>query len=138
MIIPFINLSGQASDAISFYESVFDICDKQVMYFKDSSNPGHAMPEYMDNYVLHAEMTMNGTRVWIGDTPSEVASGDMVSLAVNLASEADMYHVFIRLKTGGKVLMNLSSQFYSPLSGMVEDKFGVIWYLIYQGDESSV
>lgn len=55
------------------YETVFEVKDKQVSFFRD-------MPECMkrhfshdkDHYVMHAEMTINGTKVWIGDTVSAV------------------------------------------------------------------
>ncbi|MDR2475728.1 MAG: VOC family protein [Bacteroidales bacterium] len=133
MIIPFVNFSGQANDAIAFYETVFEVKDKQVSYFKD-------MPEEMkqhfshdtDNYVMHAEMTVNGTKVWIGDTTEGVISGEMVSLSVPMTEQEEIRKTFDRLKEDGEVLMELAQTFYSPLFGSVKDKFGVIWHLICQ------
>ncbi len=131
MITPFINFAGKAGEAIAFYETVFEVKDKKVMLYKDmpADMKQHFSPD-TDHYVMHAEMTINGTKVWIGDTTQGITSGDMVSLAVPLSSKEDVQHVFNKLKAGGTILMELSPTFYSPLFGAVQDQFGVIWHLI--------
>jgi PhnB protein len=131
MIIPFINFAGQAGEAIALYEDVFEVKDKRVVYYSDmpSEMKSH-FPAETDNYVMHAEMSINGTQVWIGDTTQGITAGDMVSLSVPMSSEEEMHRVFDKLKTGGKVFMELAPTFYSPLFGTVQDKFGVIWHLI--------
>lgn len=131
MITPFINFEGQAGEAIAFYETVFDVRDKKVMLYKD-------MPEEMkqhftsdtDHYVMHAEMTINGSSVWFGDTTEGINAGNLVTLAVPLPSKEEVQRVFDLLKVDGTVHMEPMPTFYSPLFGMVEDKFGVIWHLI--------
>lgn len=133
MIIPFINFAGEAGDAIAFYETVFEIRDKQVFYFKD-------MPEEMkqhfsrdtDNYVKHSEMSICGSLVWMGDTTEGVTSGDMITLSVPFATTNEVRTAFDKLKEGGEVLMELAQTCYSPLFGTVKDRFGVIWHLICQ------
>ncbi len=133
MIVPFINFEGKAGEAIAFYETVFDVRDKRVALFKD-------MPEEMkqhfsrdtDHYVMHSEMTINGTPVWIGDTTLGIDAGNLVTLSVPLASKEEVQQAFDKLKEGGTVHMELMPTFYSPLFGTVEDKFGVIWHLICQ------
>lgn len=136
MIIPFINFAGKAGEAIAFYDTVFTIEHKQVAFFKDM--PAHMKPNFpseYDNYVMHAEMTIHGTRVWIGDTAQGITSGDMVSLSVPLASVEEVRNVFDKLKAGGTVLMEPEQTFYSPLFGTLRDRFGVIWHLICQQEE---
>lgn len=131
MIIPFIIFAGQAGEAIAFYETVFDVKDKKVHLFKD-------MPEDMkrhfsrdtDHYVMHGEMVINGTQVWMGDTAEGITPGDMVSISVPLPSPEEVRETFNKLKAGGEVCMELEPTFYSPLFGTVKDKFGVIWHLI--------
>ncbi len=133
MIIPFINFAGQAGEAIALYESVFSIQDKKVMFYKDMpANMKPHFPAGTENYVMHAEMNINGTQVWIGDTAQGITPGDMVSLSVPFSSQDELRKAFDKLKTGGKVHMELAATFYSPLFGTVEDKFGVIWHLICQ------
>ncbi len=133
MIIPFINFAGKAGEAIAFYETVFDIKDKKVMLYKDMpADMKSHFPANTDHYVLHAEMVINGTQVWIGDSTEKTESGDLVTLAVPLSSKEEVQKAFDKLKVGGKVYMELAPTFYSPLFGTVEDKFGVIWHLICQ------
>lgn len=131
MIIPFINFAGQAGEAIAFYETVFNITDKKVSLFKDmpAEMKVHFSSE-TDHYVMHAQMNINGSQVWIGDTVQEISPGDMISLSVPLSSEEEVRKVFDLLKVGGTIHMELTPTFYSPLFGTVEDKFGVIWHLI--------
>lgn len=131
MIIPFINFAGQAEEAIAFYETVFDVQNKQLLFYKDmpADIKQHFPPETY-HYVLHAEMTVNGTLVWIGDSSQGVTPGNMVSIAVPLVSKETVQKTFDKLKAGGMVLMELSPTFYSQLSGMVKDKFGVVWHLV--------
>lgn len=133
MIIPFINFAGQAGEAIAFYETVFDVQDKTVHFFRDM--PSEMKPHFppgTDHYVMHSEMTINGTQVWIGDTVQGITPGDMVSLSVPMPSQDVIRAAFDKLKVGGKVHMELATTFYSPLFGTVQDRFGVIWHLICQ------
>ncbi|MDR2935941.1 MAG: VOC family protein [Rikenellaceae bacterium] len=133
MIVPFINFAGRAGEAIAFYETVFEITDKQVFLFKDMPEEmKRHFPRETDHYVMHAEMTVGGTKVWIGDTVQGVTSGDMVSLSVPLATTDEVRAAFDKLNVGGEVLMELEKTFYSPLFGTVKDKFGIIWHLICQ------
>lgn len=133
MIVPFINFAGQAGEAITLYETVFDVQGKEVHYYRDmpADLKPHFPPE-TDNYVMHSEMTINGTTIWIGDSMQAVTSGEMVSLSVPLASTEEVRVAFDKLKEGGTVLMEPEPTFYSPLFGSVKDRFGVIWHLICQ------
>ncbi|MDR2914606.1 MAG: VOC family protein [Tannerella sp.] len=131
MIIPFINFEGKAAEAIALYETVFDVKDKKVSLFRDMPEEmKQHFPRDTDDYVMHAEMVINGTRVWIGDTTQGINPGDMVSLSVPLSSPEEVRSTFDKLKEDGEVYMEPEPTFYSPLFGTVRDKFGVIWHLI--------
>jgi PhnB protein len=131
MIISFINFAGQASEAIAFYETVFEVKDKRIMLYKEMpENLKHHFSRDTDNWIMHAEMIINGTPVWIGDFAQSVMQGNMISLAVPMASPEEVSNIFNKLKEGGEILMNLEKTFYSPLFGTVKDKFGVIWHLM--------
>lgn len=133
MVTPFINFSGRCNEAIDFYEKIFNGQDKRIMRFKDApSNPDFPVLEEMKNYILHAEMVICGTKVSFSDTQPEVVPGNMISLAVDFPTEADVRDAFDKLKEGGEVLMELCPQFYSPLYGWVKDKFGIGWQIICQ------
>ncbi|MDR2969991.1 MAG: VOC family protein [Tannerellaceae bacterium] len=129
MIIPFLNFNGKASEVIAFYETVFDVQNKQVFYFKDmpASENFTVTPE-IENYVLHSEMTIEGVPVWIGDTPEgELAAGEMLSLTAVYDSPEKVKEVFGKLSVDGEVFCDAQPTFYSPMYGMVKDRFGIVW-----------
>lgn len=131
MIIPFLNFQGKCGEAIAFYEEIFEVSDKRVMLYSDlPENPNNPMPADMGHYVLHAELTIAGARVWMGDTSDGVEFGDAVSLAVPFPTVEDVEDVFNKLLDGGGILIPLGKTFYSPMFGAVRDRFGVIWHLV--------
>ena len=131
MVTPFLNFAGKASEAIDFYEKVFHSNDKKVLRFQDAPpSPDFPVPEHMKNYVMHAEMTINGTKVSFSDTQDSVKDGSMISLAVDFPTEDKVREAYEALKEGGLVLMELAPQFFSPLYGWVVDKYGISWQII--------
>ncbi len=131
MVEPYLNFNGRCNEAIDFYEKVFHGQGKQIMRFKDAPpSPDFAIPEEMKEYVLHAEMNIAGTKLHFSDTQDHAVGGDIISLAVTLATPEEVTAAFNQLKEGGEVLMELAPQFYSPMYGWVKDKFGVGWQLM--------
>lgn len=134
MLIPFINFGGQAAEAIALYEMVFEVTDKQVFFFRDMPEEmkSHFPPETM-GYVMHSEMKINGSAVWIGDSVQGTTPGDRVTISVPYATVEEVRTTFDKLMAaGGEALMEPEQTFYSPLFGTVRDRFGVIWHLICQ------
>jgi len=131
MITPFLIFSGQCSQAIDFYERVFNGQDKRIMRFADAPpNPDFPIPDAMRGYILHAEMTIAGTKVSFSDTQQGTVPGNIISLAVNYPTAEEVTKTFNLLKEGGEVLMELSPQFFSPMYGWVKDKYGIGWQII--------
>ncbi len=131
MIRAFINFDGRCNEAICFYESVFEVKNKRVMYLKDTpSDLSETIANVTENFVVHAAMDICGTEVWLGDTPNGITPGDMVTLGVGFATVEEVEETFNKLKEGGEVFMELAPQFYSKMFGCVQDKFGVIWHII--------
>lgn len=78
MVTPFLNFSGRCGEALDYYEKVFNAQYKRVMQYKDAPpNPAFPVPEGMENYVLHAEMVICGTKVNFSDTQQGTVQGDM-------------------------------------------------------------
>jgi PhnB protein len=53
-----------------------------------------------------------------------------VSLTIVVPEEADAKRLFAALSEGGEVRMPLAKTFFSPLFGMVADRFGVSWMIV--------
>jgi PhnB protein len=52
------------------------------------------------------------------------------SLSLSVATAAEAERLFAALAEGGQVQMPLTKTFYSPLFGMVADRFGVGWMVL--------
>lgn len=131
MVVPFLNFNGKCSEAIDFYEKAFNGQNKLIMRYKDAPpNPDFPILDEMKELVLHAEMTMAGTRFSFSDTLSNVIPGNIISLAATFDTVEEVVSIFNQLKIGGEVLMELEPQFYSPMYGWVKDKYGVDWQLL--------
>jgi PhnB protein len=126
MVAPFLNYHGCCGEAIDLYEKVFVIKNKVVQKFGDM--PG--TPENMKDFILHAELELEGSPFWFGDCPAEVTEGTMITITVTYSTPEKVTEVFNKLLEGGSVLISLSPQPYTKLHGCVKDKFGIGWQLL--------
>lgn len=131
MVEPYINLKGQASDAVEFYERVFGGENKRVMRFSDMpANPDFPVPDHMKDWIGHAEMTIRGTVFNFSDTQPDTVTNGIISLMVRFDTVEEITETYNKLLEGGQALMELTPQFYAKSFGWVRDKFGVDWQLI--------
>jgi len=69
MVEPYLNLEGKCNEAIDFYEKVFHGQDKTIMrYKKVPANPDYPVRKELGKLVLHAELTVEGTKIHFNDT----------------------------------------------------------------------
>lgn len=131
MISPAIHLPGTCNEAIEFYEKVFRATDKHIDYYRNAPmDPGFAVTEDIKDLVMHASLTICKTPVNFSDSQEIICAGNMICLNVFFDSADEVSHAYHLLKEGGKVIVDLGPQFFSPMYGSVEDKYGVKWQLI--------
>lgn len=131
MISPAIHFPGNCTQAVNFYQKVFNATDKHIELYRDAPlNPGFHVSEDMKDLVMHAEMTICGTKVNFSDTQDNTIAGNMIVLNVFFESADEVCRAFAELKEGGNVIVELGSQFFSPMYGSIADRFGVRWQLI--------
>ncbi|MFB0920287.1 MAG: VOC family protein [Oscillospiraceae bacterium] len=131
MIEPYLYFNGKCAEAIDFYEKVFAGGEKRIMLYKDMpQSPENPVSDDMKEQVLHAELLINGTRVNFSDVQEKSISGNMISFAARFGRSDDVVRAFNQLKEGGEVRMELGRQFFSPMYGWIEDKYGIGWQLI--------
>jgi PhnB protein len=128
MVAPFIHFYGRCGEAIEFYERIFNIKNKLVHFAGDMPD----IPENMKNWIIHAEMELEGHEFWIGDcfSPEQCNEGLMITLAVTFPTVEKVTEVFNKLLEGGSVLIELSPKPYSSMHGCVKDKFGIGWQIL--------
>lgn len=135
-INPYLYFSGNAAEAIAFYEKAFG-GKAVVLKYKDAGayDKSYATPEGMDDYVMHANMNLGSEMIMFCDTPEKSSIGDLVQLMISFDGAGQVEKVFDMLKVGGTVTMEPQKTFWSECFGSVKDKFGVSWLLSYENEE---
>ncbi|WP_018754451.1 VOC family protein [Paenibacillus terrigena] len=130
-IAPYINLDGQCADAVAFYEKALQAKVKGIMRFGDMPNEEHPIPDEAKNRVMHAAIEIDGHTIMFSDTfPGQPFTyGDQLSIAIVSNDMERLKSIYHALADGGQVIMELQKTFWSPLYGMVKDKFGIQWQL---------
>ena len=131
MISPAIHFPGTCSEAIHFYEKVFQGTDKHIDYYRNApSGSGMDVTEGTQDLVMHASMTICGTQVNFSDAPEAIIPGNMICLNVFVDSADAVRRAYDMLLDGGTVVVPLGPQFFSHMYAAVVDRFGVKWQLI--------
>ncbi|GAK39607.1 VOC family protein [Paenibacillus urinalis] len=131
VISPYIYLDGQCAEAIPFYEKVLQAKNLGVQTYGELPNSTEPMPEHLKNRVLHGALEMDGNKILFSDSMygQPFTLGDQVTIAITTTELDRLKGIYEGLADGGKVLMELQSTFFSPLYGMVRDKYGITWQL---------
>lgn len=128
-IEPYLFFEGRCEEALEFYRSSLGAEVTFMMRYNESPEPGEC-PVSDPNKIMHANLRIGESNVMVSDGRCENKpnfEGFALSLAVTDKSEAEK--MFNALADGGKVQMPLTKTFWSPLFGMVSDKFGVWWMI---------
>lgn len=125
---------GRCEEALEFYRTAIGAKDVNIMRYKDSpeQQPG-MVPPGAENKVMHSSFRVGDTLVMASDGHCKgQPKFEGFSLVVNVASTGEAERVFGALGNGGKVTMPLTKTFFSPLFGMLQDRFGVNWMVIVE------
>ena len=131
MITPYITFNGTCKDAIDFYRSVFCCDEPKVMPYGDYMPEGtKTPPELLRDWVMHGEMVICGTNVWLADEATPPIVGDSIKLSVTVSTGKEASNIFDALCAGGKVILPPTETFYSVFHAAVTDKFGINWHVV--------
>lgn len=129
-IKPYLFFDGRCEEAIEFYKAALGAELLFMMRNSDSPEPPPPgmLPPGSEHKVMHASLRVGATVVMMSDGR---CGGDTVfkgfSLSLGSPDEAGARRLFDALADGGQVGMPLAKTFWSPLFGMVNDRFGVGW-----------
>ena len=129
MLIPTIHFPSNCDEAIAFYKEILGATVKEVCYAKDAP-PDSGMDKMPPNSVMYSELVLFGTSVSMTDCGRAPVTHDHFSFMISFDSDEETTAVFNKIADGGKVLEALAPQFWSPLYGFVQDKFGVGWQVM--------
>ena len=133
----YLNFKGNCYEAVSFYSKVFKTEMQNIMYYSDMpEDPDFVVTDEVKNMVLHTFLNINGTTVMFSDCPPNIPLkfGNNTALVINKDNTEEIKELFNALKDGGLVIMDLQETFWSRLYAFVEDKYGILWHLIYTGN----
>ena len=124
-----LNFRGDARAALEFYQSVFG-GDLTIVTYKDAQNvqaPSEA------NQVMWGQVAAkNGFRVMAYDVPSRMPwdeGKNAFFVSVRGDSDKEITALWEKLSVGATVAQPLAPSGWSPLYGMLKDRFGVVWVL---------
>ncbi|MFZ6178942.1 VOC family protein [Nannocystis pusilla] len=124
-----LNFRGDARAALEFYHSVFG-GDIAVVTYQDAHNvqsPAEA------NQVMWGQVAANnGFRVMAYDVPARLPwdpGTNAFFVSVRGDSAAEIAALWDKLAEGATVTQPLAPSGWTPLYGMLKDRFGVTWVL---------
>jgi PhnB protein len=131
---------GRCQEALDFYRDAVGAKVGRLMRFDQSPDPvpaGMLAPGF-EGKVMHSEFTIGDTTVLASDGCSEGDGGfHGFSLALSVPDAAAAHRAFDALAQGGVVGMPLAKTFWSPLYGMVKDRFGLQWMVMVPGEPAT-
>jgi PhnB protein len=124
---------GRCDEAIKFYTSAIGAETQMLLRFKDAPPEAKAgCTPGTEEKVMHANVKIRDTRVNMSDGRGHGQpkfEGFAMTLNAKDAVDADM--LFAALSEGGQVQMPMSETFFAHRFGMVIDKFGVMWMVLF-------
>ncbi|KYF78659.1 bleomycin resistance protein [Sorangium cellulosum] len=124
-----LNFRGDARAALEFYQSVFG-GDITIVTYKDAHNvqdPSEA------GQVMWGQVTArNGFQVMAYDVPSRMPwdqGKNAFFVSVRGDSTSEIAALWEKLSEGATVAQPLAPSGWTPLYGMLKDRFGITWVL---------
>jgi PhnB protein len=134
-LIPYINLPGNAEEAMNFYRGVFGGKTEIMRWSEMPPNPEMPVSDAWQNKVMHGSLSIReDVTIYLSDSWEEgkVNFGNNVFLHVEFDTEDELRKAFDALSAGGKVNMPVDKTFWGAVYGDLADKFGIFWGLHYQ------
>ncbi|MFZ6656454.1 VOC family protein [Undibacterium sp. TJN19] len=131
---------GHSEAAIKFYTETLGAELIVMIRWKDSPDPALRAVSSDPDKIMHASFRLGETILMATDGVETLNQPDIRGVTLNLEADDDneAKRLFAALSNGGKVQMPLAKTFWSSLSGMVADRFGVSWMVNVRSEEGSV
>lgn len=134
LIQPYVFYGGRCDEALAHYQFALGAKVEMIMRYSESPQPappGMLAPNW-DDKIMHCAFQVGESTILASDGCNESDGGSPrgFSLALTLKTEAEAEKAFNGLAQGGSIQMPLSKTFWSPLFGMLTDKFGVAWMVM--------
>ena len=124
----YIAFGGRCEEAMAFYKMCMGAQVTGLMRWKESPDAAMKTPPGYEEKIMNASFRIGETELMADDGMGETqAAFKGMTLAIEVADDAEAQRVFTALGQGGNVTMPLMKTFWSTSFGMLTDKFGVPW-----------
>jgi PhnB protein len=125
---PYLFFDGRGEEALEFYRQALGAEVTAVMRYRESPEP-EMVPAGAEDKIMHAVFRVGESTVMVSDDCTGHPAFQGFSLALSVTEPAEAERLFSALADRGQVQMPLAKTFWSPLFGMVTDRFGVSWMI---------
>ncbi|HWP19880.1 MAG TPA: VOC family protein [Burkholderiaceae bacterium] len=130
---PYLFFQGRCEEALDYYQKVLGAEVTMLMRFEDAPEPpppGVLAPG-SERKIMHASFRVGDSEIMASDGDCKGGvhpQGFSLSLSVPTPQEAQ--RLFAALAEGSQVQMPIGPTFFSPMFGMLTDRFGVGWMVV--------
>jgi PhnB protein len=129
-----LHFEGTCAEAFAFYEKTFHSKIMMSMKYGDAPPGTPGDPAYKD-LIMHTSLPVGSMLLMGCDACGRGKPIGGFQISLSTPDEAEAKRLFAELSEGGNVGMPLGPTFWSPLFGMLTDKFGVGWMVSLPGPE---
>lgn len=124
----YITFDGRCEEALEFYKKSIGAEVTSLMRWKESQDKDMKGPPGYEEKIMNAAFRIGETELMADDGMGDKATEFKgMTLAIEVADDAEAKRVFTALGEGGNVSMPLMKTFWTSSFGMLTDKFGVPW-----------
>ena len=124
----YVTFDGRCEEALDFYKKSIGAVVTGLMRWKDSQDKDMKGPPGYEEKIMNASFRIGETELMADDGMGEKrAEFKGMTLAIEVADDAEAKRVFTALGEGGSITMPLVKTFWTSSFGMLTDKFGVPW-----------
>ena len=126
-LAPYLNMEGNAREAIQFYEQAIGAEVLTIMTYGDMPEMANTFTDDLKDLVAHAKLQVGETELMFSDVSDglPIEKGKQITICITTNYVGKSKRIFEALQQDGKVNMPFEKQPFSPGFGDVTDKFGV-------------
>ncbi|WP_301172098.1 VOC family protein [Brevibacillus nitrificans] len=130
-VTPYLNMEGNAREAIQFYEQAIGAKVLAIITYGDMPEMPNTFTDDGKNLIAHAKLQVGETELMFSDAPSgsSIPKGKQVTICLTSNNVEQSKRFFEALRQDGQVNMPFEVTPFSPGFGDVTDKFGVTFQI---------
>jgi PhnB protein len=135
ILSPYLNMEGNARDAIQFYEQALGAEVLSILTYGEMPEMPNTFNEDLKNLVAHAKLRIGESELMLSDAPSgsSIPKGKQVTICISTNDVEQSRRFFEALRQNGHVNMPFGEEAFSPGFGDVTDQFGVTFQIYTEG-----